>query len=82
MSQLFIDLYDIPRMTEAKLKNLLQKFLTPQAIFDASISDLLMVKGIDNEIALAIKNYKRSKATEEKCKIAERLYVKIISYLK
>ncbi|MCX7785297.1 MAG: DNA-processing protein DprA [candidate division WOR-3 bacterium] len=81
MNRLFIDLYEIPRMTEAKLKNLLQKFLKPEAIFDAAISDLLTVKGIDNEIASAIKNYQRSQETAEKYKIAERLGVKIISYL-
>ncbi len=81
MSLLFIDLYDIPRMTEAKVKNLLQRFLTPEAIFDAPVSELLMIKGIDNEIANAIKNYKRTKLTEEKCKTAEKLSVKIISYL-
>jgi hypothetical protein len=32
MSLLFIDLLDIPRMTEAKLKNLLQALSTPEAI--------------------------------------------------
>lgn len=81
MSYLFIDLFDIPRMTEAKLKNLLQKFPTPQAIFDAPVKELLLVKGIDNDSASAIKNYSRSKETEEKYKTAEQLGIKIISYL-
>lgn len=78
---LFIDLFDISRMTEAKLKNLLQQFSTPESIFEASTSELTAVKGIDNEIASAIKNYARSKDTEEKCKRAEQLGVKVISYL-
>jgi DNA processing protein len=81
MNNLFIDLYDISGMTEAKLKNLLQKFQNPQAIFDAQKDDLLEIKGIDNEIASAIKNYTQSKETEEKLKRAEQLGVKIVSYL-
>ena len=81
MSYLFIDLFDIPRMTEAKLKNLLQTFSTPEAIFEASSIELSAVKGIDNDIASNIKNYTRSKETDEKCRRAEQLGVKIISYL-
>ncbi|MBS4016062.1 MAG: DNA-processing protein DprA [Candidatus Latescibacteria bacterium] len=81
MSFLFIDLFDIPRMTEAKLKNLLQEFQTPEAIFNAEMQDLLNVKGIDNEIAGAIKNYKQSKETEEKYQRAEQLGIKTVSYL-
>jgi ERCC4-type nuclease len=68
------------RMTEAKLKNFLQAFSTPKAIFNTSIKELLAVKGIDNEIASAIRNYTRSKETEEKCKRADQLGIKIISY--
>ncbi|MEO0083471.1 MAG: DNA-processing protein DprA [candidate division WOR-3 bacterium] len=78
---LFIDLYDLPHITEAKVKNLLQRFQTPAAIFSADKKELLQVKGIDNELVSAIKNYQRSKNTEEKYKIAERLQIKIISYL-
>jgi DNA processing protein len=81
MSHLFIDLYDIHGITEAKLKNLLQKFSSPEAIFNATTDELLTVKGIDNEIASAIKNYVRCKETEEKHKKAEQLGMKIISYL-
>jgi len=81
MSYLFIDLFDIPRMTEAKIKNLLQTFLTPEKIFEAKPSELTDIKGIDNEIASNIKNYKRNKETEDKCKRAEHLGIKIISYL-
>ncbi len=68
-------------MTEAKLKNLLQAFSTPEKIFDSPISNLSEIKGIDNEIATSIKNYTRSKETEEKCKWAELHNINIISYL-
>jgi DNA processing protein len=68
-------------MTEAKIKNLLQTFSTPEIIFEVKINELTAVKGIDSEIASAIKNYNRSKETEEKYKTADRLGVKIISYL-
>jgi DNA processing protein len=81
MSFLFIDLFDVPRMTEAKLKNLLQEFQAPETIFKAKIKDLLNVKGIDDEIASAIKNYQLNKETEEKHRKAEQLGVKIVSYL-
>jgi DNA processing protein len=81
MSYLFIDLFDIPRMTEVKIKNLLQAFSSPEKIFEAKLSELTAIKGIDNEIVSYIKNYKRNKETEDKCKRAEQLGIKIISYL-
>lgn len=81
MSLLFIDLFDISGMTEAKLKNLLQQFSTPEAIFKAEKDELRAVKGIDDELTSAILNYTRKKETEEKYKTAERLGIKIVSYL-
>ncbi|MCS7258813.1 MAG: DNA-processing protein DprA [candidate division WOR-3 bacterium] len=81
MNELFIDLYDIPRMTEAKIKNLLKTFKTPAGIFQASKNDLLDVKGIDEEIANLIKNYRRSKETEEKHKRLRMLNGKVVSFL-
>lgn len=81
MSLIFIDLLDIPRMTEAKLKNLLQQFQTPEAVFNASRNDLLAVKGIDNEITSAISSYKQNQETAKKYKRAEQLGIKIVSYL-
>lgn len=81
MSFSFIDLLDIPRMTEAKLKNLLEQFSSLDNIFNAQMSELSQVKGVDNDIASAIKNYSRSKATEEKIARGEKLGVKVISYL-
>lgn len=81
MSYLFINLFDLPLMSEAKLKNLLQRFKTPEAIFQASRQDLLQVKGIDNEIASAITNYQLTEQTQEKIKRAQQLNIKIVSYL-
>lgn len=81
MSFLFIDLFDVPRMTEAKLKNLLAEFQSPQAIFNARMQDLLKVKGIDHEIANTIRDYQQGKETQEKYRRAEQLGIKIISYL-
>jgi DNA processing protein len=81
MSFLFIDLFDIPGIAEAKMKNLLAEFETPQKIFDAPVKNLVTIKGIDYELASAIKNYQRSPATEAKYKKAEALGIKIISYL-
>ncbi|MEO0131623.1 MAG: DNA-processing protein DprA [candidate division WOR-3 bacterium] len=81
MNELFIDLYEIPRMTEAKVKNLLAAFKNPENIFNASKHELLEIKGIDEELARAIKHYQRSKETEEKHKRLQLLGGKIISYL-
>lgn len=81
MSFLFIDLFDIQRLTEAKVKHLLQEYKTPEAIFDAQTKELLNIKGIDNEIASQITNYEQSHQTQEKIKRAQALGVKIVSYL-
>ncbi len=81
MSYLFINLLDIPMMSEAKLKNLLQRFKTPETIFQATRQDLLQVKGIDNEMASAITNYQPTEQTQEKIRRAQQLNIKIISYL-
>jgi DNA processing protein len=81
MNELFIDLYDIPRMSEARLKNLLTAFGTPEKIFQASRAELLSVRGIDEELASRIKSYERSNETDDKIKRLKCLNGKIISYL-
>ncbi|MEO0068029.1 MAG: DNA-processing protein DprA [candidate division WOR-3 bacterium] len=80
-NELFFDLYAIERMTEFRLKNLLQKFQTPEAIFGAEQDDLLAVPGVDEELAKAILSYQRSKQTAERIKRAENLGVQVIGYL-
>lgn len=80
-NELFFDLYAIAGMTEFRLKNLLQKFRTPEAIFGADKKDLLTVAGIDEELAGKILFYQRSKETAERIGKAKKLGVKMASYL-
>jgi DNA processing protein len=68
-------------MTDVKLKNLLQKFKSPEAIFDTTAKDLVEVQGVDQNLALAIKNYHRSDETKRKIEIGSRLNIKTISFL-
>lgn len=56
----YADLYAVPRMTEARLMNLLERFGEPESILRASESELLEVDGVDQELASAVRSYQRS----------------------
>ena len=75
-----MDLYAVPRMNETRLKNLLARFRTPERVLDASVSDLLEVKGVDKELAAAIRAYKRSDDTGSRIAAARGLGVSTVSY--
>lgn len=67
-------------MTERKIRNLLTYFKDVEKIFEAEKEEILKVDGIDEEIF----NYLKEgidKEIKEKIKIAERLNVKIVSFL-
>ena len=55
MNEAFVDIYAVPRMNETRLKNLLARFRAPERVFDSGLNDLLEVKGIDKELASAIR---------------------------
>lgn len=78
---LFFDLYAVPRMTEFRLKNLLQRFKIPEAIFAADKEELLTVPGVDEELARAIHTYQRSEDLFKRILWAEKMGVRILSYL-
>ncbi len=80
MTERFVDLYAVPRMNETRLKNLLARFRTPERVFDAGAGDLLEVKGIDKELAAAIRSYRRSDETSRRLKAAQELGIRAISY--
>ena len=80
MNELFVDLYAVPRMNETRLKNLLARFRTPERVFDAGLSDLLEVKGVDKELASAISSYRRSEETARRLKAAQALGIRTIGY--
>ncbi|MGQ9708758.1 MAG: DNA-processing protein DprA, partial [bacterium] len=79
--ELFFDLYAIERMTEFRLKNLLERFRSPEAIFGADQKDLIGVAGVDDELAQAIVFYQRSAATARLIQRAQGLGVQVVSYL-
>jgi DNA processing protein len=80
MLEQFVDLYAVPQMNETRLKNLLARFQTPERVFDAGLDDLLEVKGIDKELAAAVRSYRRSDETARRLKAAQALGVRAISY--
>ena len=81
LNPFYIDLLSLPKMTDVRLKNLLGNFKTPEAIFEATLSDLGQVPGIEKELALTIKNYCRSDDINKKIEIGKRLDIKTISFL-
>jgi DNA processing protein len=80
MNERFVDLYAVPRMNETRLKNLLARFRTPERVFDAGPTDLLEVKGIDLELASAIRSYRRKDETTGRLKAAHALGFRTIGY--
>jgi len=80
-NELFFDLYAIERMTEFRLKGLLERFRLPEAIFGAEQKDLMAVPGVDEDLAKAILSYQRSKEIAQRIKQAKNLGVRVISYL-
>lgn len=79
--KLFFDLYAVSRMTEVRLKRLVERFRTPEAIFAAGQEELLSVPGVDEELAKAIRTYQRSEDLARRIRVAEEMAVRIVSYL-
>ena len=80
MNELFVDLYAVPRMNETRLKNLLARFGTPERVFAAEPDELVEVKGVDEELASAVRSYKRSEETERRIASARELGVRTVCY--
>ncbi len=80
MNEAFVDLYAVPRMNETRMKNLLARFREPERVMAADSSDLLVVKGIDKELATAIRSYRRSAETGRRLKAAQALGLQAIGY--
>lgn len=59
LREAFVDLYAIPRMTELRLKNLLERFGGPEEVLSAEAGGLAAVEGVDRELADAVRSYKR-----------------------
>lgn len=80
-NHLYIDLLSLPKMTDTKLKNLLQNFKSPDKIFEASVEDLVAIDGIEPNLAWAIKNYRRPLELKKKIEVGARLNINTIAFL-
>ncbi|MFO7638511.1 MAG: DNA-processing protein DprA [bacterium] len=59
LNEALADLASIPRLTHARLRNLLERFGQPEAILAVRQRDLLEVEGIDDVLAGSIAGYRR-----------------------
>jgi len=80
LREAFVDLYAVPRMNETRLKNLLARFRTPERVLEAAEGELIEVKGVDKELAGAIRSYRRSDDTSRRLAAARELDVRTIGY--
>jgi DNA processing protein len=76
----FVDLLSVLKMNEARLKNLLVMFGTPEKVFSADIGELVTVPGIDEELAQRIKSYRRDAETEKRIALAKEVGIETVSY--
>lgn len=76
----FVELLSIPRLTEARLKNLLERFGSPEAVFEASLHELMEVEGIEEPLARAIQGYRPDANSQRRIELARKLGVKVITY--
>jgi len=67
----------IPGLGSLRVKNLMDKFGSPQEVFNASEKDLLRVSGIGKEIIARIKNFD-FKTVEEEFSVCKKNGIKII----
>jgi len=70
LTEAFVDLYSVPKLTEARLKRLLERFRTPDAVLKALPEELTAVEGIAPELAQAVTTYRRDKATDRRIQAA------------
>ncbi len=80
-SEAYVDLYSIPKLTEARLKRLLERFRTPEAVLAASTEQLAAVEGIAPELARAIAACRRDDATERRIAAARERGAFALSWL-
>lgn len=77
----FFDLYAVAGMTETRLKRLLERFHTPEAVFAAADAEILAVERIDAELLGALRAYRRTPEQEAGIRRAREAGVTTISYL-
>ena len=80
LREAYVDLYAIRRMTEARLKALLEQFDTPEAVLTAPSEALAEVAGMDDDLVRAVRGYERSPETDQRIERAVKLGVRTIDH--
>ncbi|MEO0086193.1 MAG: DNA-processing protein DprA [candidate division WOR-3 bacterium] len=81
LNSAFFDLYAVEGMTETRLKRLLERFRTTEAIFEASDDELLQVERADEKLVRALRGYHRSPELSAEIEAAQKAGVTTVSYL-
>ena len=81
LNEPLVDLCAVPKMSQARLRNLLVRFKSPEAVFAAPESELTEVKGITQEIARGIRLYRRSPDTASRITRAREQDCHVTSFL-
>jgi DNA processing protein len=68
-------------MSQARLRNLLMRFKTAEEVFAAQVADMTEIKGITQEIAHGIRNYRRSPETSSRIQCAREQGSHVCSFL-
>jgi len=77
----WLALYMIPGLGNSSFKNLLEKFGNPEAVFEASLPELVRVEGVREAIARKIVNRQFASDPEEELRNVEKCNARIITYL-
>ncbi len=76
----WLGLYLIPGLGNNAFKRLLEKFVTPEAVFGADFSELIKVGGVHEETARSIVKRQFSSDPEEELEKVEKCNARIITY--
>ncbi len=69
----------LPGMGPVRLRALMERFGTPEAVLGAGRSDLVRVRGVGNEVADAIVRWRELADVESEMKLAEQMGVRIVT---
>jgi DNA processing protein len=81
MDPVIIDLCSIPKMTQARLRNLLAHYHEPSKVLAAPEKELAEVPGVTPELARSIHRYRRSPETEVRLQRAIELKCAVVTFL-
>jgi DNA processing protein len=74
-----VDLCSVPGMTQARIRNLLARFEVAEKVFGAAASELTLVRGVSEDLARSIREYRRSSETASRLKQARELGCRAIT---